>query len=385
MFRRIRIDFEPKTIEFNNYSIVNPISTSITDFKNAEVSTLLENGWKLHSVIPIQGIYSNTNILSNITTGVELIFTLDKSMGLVSSKNSKIKKNTNTTTRSANENFKMPDEELSINQKVEFYQYWDGLWNWDGNIEDMNLESDGLAIRTFLINRGLLSNRLGDDNYFVPTRVNRKEYLERKLQIAINCIIQGGDCAIQLFDAFNAIQVWGGGWGRKFYIDNVYNEMNVEEIRNDWRENYHDKYLKIVTEIINGNIELISLMNIFSNFNGMNIGFGSKHFYFWSEIAKRQFNQEKLYPIYDSFIHKIICINGYPNPRWDDYLDYLDLIERKKIELESEFSEVQIERALFAYSKFAGPGNNYELPENHRTEYNLIVNNFLNQRLNNNV
>lgn len=384
MFRKIRIDFEPTIIEFNNYSIVNPISTSITDFKNAEVSTLLENGWKLHSVIPIQGIYSDISLQSNITTGVELVFTLDKLIENASSMKSNIKKNPNKNRRQENKNFRMPDEQLSISQKVEFYQYWSGLWNWDGVNENDPLIGHAQGIRTDLINRGILSDNTESTHFFPPFLRARRNYVDQKMLQAFNSIELNIVDTDYLFDAFNAIQVWGGREGRRFYDKNAYGTRNgsihgYEAIKEDWVINWYPFYKSFVLDIYNQNQDIQTVLSNLESIYGLGLSFGSKHLYFWSKIARENNRQNFDYPIFDTILNELFTLKK-ETPSWKDYEIYLQELITLKEELDNQFSLINLERALFAYCNYVKIRPNNAVPINHQNEPTILVNDFLNSR-----
>jgi hypothetical protein len=380
MIKRIRLDFDQQLLNHDNFDVMNSVSSNSSSIVDYEISKLLTEDWIIHSVIPISGALFRSNQSSSITTGLEFVLIKNQSNNNVGRKN-KNSNNYNSKREGRNQrSVILPDEVLTSEAKIQFYNYWVPRWSWDGNNEIDQLDASGMRIRTFMINRNILSNNEGDDNYFVPLMSARRNYVDRKTQIVVEKIRNNKNYQDELFDAFNAIQAWGGSEGRQFYNQNGYNSLNVEMIREYWMRDYFNSYKEFVVQILSNNNDVRSIIALIENFDGLNVAFGSKHLYFWSLIARNNQMRDTIFPIYDRIIHKIVTLtNSFA--QWRHYLPYLNAIEARAIELGNNYNVVDIERALFSYAQIVGVQPNNQVPNEHNQEFNLNVNGFINSRL----
>jgi hypothetical protein len=380
MIKRIRLDFDQQLLNHDNFDVMNSVSSNSSSIVDYEISKLLTEDWIIHSVIPISGALFRSNQSSSITTGLEFILVKNQSNTIVGNK-FKNSNNNRGKKRGRNERTViLPDEILTLEAKIQFYNYWVPRWSWDGNNAINQLDASGKKIRTFMIKRNILSNNEGDDNYFVPLMSARRNYVDRKTQIVLEKIRNNENYQDELFDAFNAIQAWGGSEGRQFYNQNGYNSLNVEMIREYWMRDYFNSYKEFVVQILSNNNDVRSIIALIENFDGLNVAFGSKHLYFWSLIARNNQMRDTIFPIYDRIIHKIVTLtNSFA--QWRHYLPYLNAIEARAIELGNNYNVVDIERALFSYAQIVGVQPNNQVPNEHNQEFNLNVNGFINSRL----
>lgn len=279
--------------------------------------------------------------------------------------------------------FQMPDECLTLEQKINFYKFWKDQWDWNGNEMNQKLDKSGKSIRTFLIGKKLISAETESNNYVGDTFDSRLQYLNKKLENASkNCINKSSKDItdkdkIELFEAFIAIQLWGGSEGRHVIVNNFENE-NMDK---KWIEIYFDPYSSIIKKL--KTIETFKLENIndeYVKFLNFKISFISKHLHFWSIQEKIQ---NKL-PIYDSMVYDILyAANSKQGQRNEHYDKYCDSLNKLSEELKCGLSNMDIEKAIFSYSKKIGVKKDNIVPQRFQNQVEtIIVNDFLNSRIN---
>jgi hypothetical protein len=201
-------------------------------------------------------------------------------------------------------------------------------------------------------------------------------YLSKKITEAYECIDDTSkESKIKLFDAFNAIQLWGGKMGKGFYIENT--DTNLEDrlqqgelIKEKWINNVDAIYRGIVKSIKYNKFTISKLEDGFNDINGMGVAFATKHLNFWSTKCKID-----VLPIYDSFIYQILFAKVSGNPNWRYYNKYVESLKELKLKFDNKFTITDLERALFAYCKIIGIKYNKMLLDliNLKEKYNLDI------------
>jgi hypothetical protein len=278
--------------------------------------------------------------------------------------------------------FQMPDECLNKKEKINFYKFWRAQWDWDGNNSNERLDTSGLKIRTYLIKRNLLPDNVNSEGFVSDTFKARLDFLELKLKSASkNCVDKknvnySDEMKLSLFEAFIAIQFWGGSEGRHVFENNFKVSSKIKK----WNELYFEPYLKIIKTIKYKNKfkikDIIEETKLFKNFK---ISFLSKHLHFWSIVE----NIKIKLPIYDSMVYDVLYAanikQGQKNEHYDQYCQALII---KSKELNCGLDNIDLEKALFSYRKKIGVKRNNIIPKLYENQNETkTVNSFINSRM----
>jgi hypothetical protein len=275
--------------------------------------------------------------------------------------------------------FQMPTDAFGGNFKKakEFISFWNSKWDWD---DDLPLNKQGKAMRTFLVKRKILSDDKSSLNHpGVSDNASRKNYLNSKISIAAAEFLDKKTTSDNiLFEAFNAIQYWGAITGRTFYTRNSLTESNTAEFYAEWVKNVKPTYLSIISELHNEDSDISKLIILFDKIDGLGVSFGTKHLHFWSKA----FGWDNPLPIYDTNIFQLLWAEVRKNryPTWSQYIEVVD--EFNKLAAKINMSSVDVERAFFAYHAKVGIKFSNVVPaEFAKLDHTIVVNAFLNKRL----
>lgn len=384
-FKRIHLPFKVDVINNNNLSLVCPKENDDTLIIDTVINELLDEGWNIVSSTPVISSKEISPLkIFTYTSGIE-VFLINNLDEIEQEMENPIKINNvqpfvNDAIKKGR--FQMPDSVLNTEQKISFYRYWRGFWDWDGIGENQILDASGLAIRTYLLSLGLISENVNSIRFVANTFDSRKIYLEHKIQLAFESIYENSlESKIKLFDAFNAIQLWGGVMGKQFYIQNTNTNLEIRTqqgklIEDNWIENIDSIYRDIVKSILKNEYDIKGFRDSFDEIRGMGVAFATKHLNFWSTKSEKN-----ILPIYDSFIYQILFAKEKGNPTWRYYSNFVDALTNLSKELNGEFTITDLERALFAYCKKIGVRPNNVVIPTHSNEVTLIVNSFINKRM----
>jgi len=383
-YKRIHLPFVVDNTNTNELILITPKDGDDTKNVDELISQLVEDGWQIVSTSPIISSKEFKNsVVFPFTTGIEVFLVKNDDVIELEAEDKNIK----TLPPFANEplksgKFQMPDCALNDEIKFKFFKYWLPKWGWDGTEENQELDESGRSIRTYLLSLGLISNEPNSNRFVANTFDSRKLYLSKKITEAYECIDDtSNESKIKLFDAFNAIQLWGGKMGKGFYIENT--DTNLEDrlqqgelIKEKWIDNIDAIYRGIVKSMKYNKFTIINLEDGFNDINGMGVAFATKHLNFWSTKCKID-----VLPIYDSFIYQILFAKVSGNPNWRYYNKYVESLKELKMKFDNKFTITDLERALFAYCKIIGVKYNNVVIKEHENEETLLVNQFINTRL----
>jgi hypothetical protein len=146
----------------------------------------------------------------------------------------------------------------------------------------------------------------------------------------------------ELLTIFDLIQGWGGQQGR-----HPYSEKKLPKRLTDPKE-FADDYLEIIKFLIDVSGQeyltedtVKELEKSLRNLNNVGIGFGSKHFFFWSWFRKKQ----NIFYIYDT---RMVAITKILNGKKMSYYSYLMFLSN--IEQSLKLDAGVAERGLFSFS-----------------------------------
>jgi hypothetical protein len=278
--------------------------------------------------------------------------------------------------------FQMPDECLNKKQKINFYKFWRNQWDWDGSEFNEKLDTSGLKIRTYLINNNLLSDNKNLKNYVNDTFKARLDFLKLKLKTASEICVNkkntnySDDIKLSLFEAFIAIQLWGGSEGRHVFEHNFKGSNKIKK----WNDVYFEPYLKIIKILKKKNkFELNNISNEINFFKNFQISFVSKHLHFWSIHE----NIKIKLPIYDSMVYDVLYAANIKQGQKNEHYDqYCQALIKKSKELNCGLDNIDIEKAIFAYRKKINVKRNNKFPTLFENQSEtIIVNDFINSRI----